>query len=78
MSDTERTPAERFDAVELAVLHLLVEPSEQSIWSPDEIGREVGDSIDADDALGSLRRAGLIHRTVDGFIFATRQAIRYT
>jgi hypothetical protein len=69
-------PCEEFDHVESDVLDLLAEPTGWRLWSPEEVGREVGGQSKAIDALNALHRAGLIHRTADGFVFATRAAIR--
>jgi hypothetical protein len=46
--------------------------------TPRELGLELEDQGGAADAVGALLRAGLIHRDGDGFIFATRQAIRFS
>ena len=46
------------------------------IWSVVDIGRDVEDPVGAEDALRGLFRAGLIHQTSDGFVFATRAAHR--
>lgn len=62
------------DHVESLVLDLLVD--DPRLWAPEEVGREVGNALEAADALESLRRAGLVHRTGEGFVFATRAAIR--
>jgi hypothetical protein len=71
-----RTPAERHDAMERDVLYLLTEPDDgQPLWSVDDIAREV----ETDDPMVPVRgllRAGLIHRTCDGFVFATRAGVR--
>ena len=45
------------------------------IWSAADIGREI-EHFDADAVLRPLRNAGLIHRTSDGFVFATAAAFR--
>jgi hypothetical protein len=68
-------PAAESDRIEATVLEVLV-GSEGSLWSVAELGLEVGDELQAIDALEALHRAGLIHRTSDGFVFATRAAIR--
>jgi len=44
-------------------------------WSLDEIVRECGDRIDAEDAVARLAAAGLIHRLGE-FVFPTRTARR--
>lgn len=41
------------------------------LWSEGEIARELGDEIAAQDGIGRLARAGLVHR-LDGFVFASR------
>ncbi|HEY3864472.1 MAG TPA: hypothetical protein VGL54_00115 [Solirubrobacteraceae bacterium] len=68
--------AERYDTTEREVLYLLTEPeSGQPLWSVEDIGRE----IETDEPMlpvRSLLRAGLVHRTTDGFVFATRAAVR--
>ena len=69
-------PAAEADRIESTVLDLFTGPGGSGLWSVAEVGREIGDEIQAADALGSLYRAGLVHRTTDGFVFATRAAIR--
>jgi len=64
------------DSIEQAVLALLTD-HEPCLWSDDEIAREIGDRIEAADAIGALQRAGLVHR-LSGFVFATRSAVRAT
>jgi hypothetical protein len=64
------------ERIESTVLEVLIDPSGSQLWSVAEVGREIGDEIKAADALEALYRAGLIHRTSDGFVFATRAAIR--
>jgi hypothetical protein len=54
------------------VLDLLVNGENQRPWSEHEVALQIGDAIDAADAIAALRAAGLIHKTSDGFIFATR------
>ena len=68
--------AERYDVMEREVLYLLTEPDDgQPLWSVEDIGRE----IESDEPMLPVRgllRAGLAHRTTDGFVFATRAAVR--
>lgn len=73
---SELTPAERLAAAEREVLYALAsEGGEQSIWTLDELAREVGNVEDADMAVRSLRQAGLVHQTADGFVFASQAAL---
>jgi hypothetical protein len=44
-------------------------------WSLEEIGREIGDRPDAEDAVARLAGAGLVHRLGD-FAFPTRSLRR--
>lgn len=70
------SPAERLGFVEREVLYALAgENGEQSLWTLDELGREVEDLEDAESAVRSLLRAGLVHRTADGYVFASRAAL---
>lgn len=70
------TLAERLSAVERDILYVLAsESGEQSIWTLPELGREVGDLGDATDAVRGLNQAGLIHKTSDGYIFASQAAV---
>jgi hypothetical protein len=77
MPDREDTPtvAERFDAMERDVLYLLT-GDDLPIWSVEDIGRDVEDPSGAVDAVRGLHNAGLIHKTTDGYVFATRAASR--
>lgn len=67
-----RTPVEQDDATDQAIMGLLL-IDHPGLWSVEEVERELGDRIAAQDGLSRLRRAGLVHR-LDGFVFATRAA----
>ncbi|HUN79121.1 MAG TPA: hypothetical protein VMU32_09390 [Solirubrobacteraceae bacterium] len=69
------TPGERLNQLELLVLHLMT-GDEQQVWSVEDLGRELDDAARVIDAVRELRTAGLIHQTSDGFVFATRAAVR--
>jgi hypothetical protein len=69
-------PARAFDRVERDVLYLLTAPDDcQLLWSAEDIGREI-ESKEPMTPIRGLLRAGLIHRTADGFVFATRAGVR--
>ncbi len=69
-------PARAYDEMERDVLYLLTEPDDgQPLWSVEDIGREL-ESTDPMVPVRGLLRAGLIHRTCDGFVFATRAGVR--
>jgi hypothetical protein len=76
MPDTNPTPgpADELDANEGTVLMYLTDAEEQRPWSLEEVIREFG-SPSAIDAVNSLVGAGLLHRSSDGFLWATRAAI---
>jgi hypothetical protein len=70
-------PAEKLNNAERDVLYLLTEPDGgQPLWSITDIGREIESVGDADIAVNGLLRAGLIYRTCDGFMFASRAGVR--
>jgi hypothetical protein len=69
-------PAAEADRIESTILDLFTGPGGSGLWSVEEVGREIGSGVKAADALEALCRAGLIHRTSDGFVFPTRAAIR--
>jgi hypothetical protein len=48
----------------------------EPIWSVEDLGRSIEDAIGAVDAVAGLRAAGLIHKTTDGFVFATHAGHR--
>jgi hypothetical protein len=65
-----------FDAMERDVLYLLTDPDDnEPIWSVDDIGREI-ESTEPMTPVHGLLRAGLIYRTSDGFVFASRAGVR--
>jgi hypothetical protein len=68
--------ARQDDHVERIVLSLLLESRTSGPWSTQEIARELGDEIQATDAIESLRGAGLVHRCQE-LVFATRPAVRF-
>jgi predicted transcriptional regulator len=58
--------------MDVAVLGLLL--STDRLWSAEEVGREIGDPVEAADSLARLHGAGLVHRLQD-FVFPTRAAV---
>jgi hypothetical protein len=76
MSDTEPTlmPAESKTRTESAIMTLLLVHDDQRPWSTEELIRTIGRELETRDAISNLHAAGLLHRTTDGFIFATRAA----
>ncbi len=74
--DPELDPTANSDRIESIVLEVLIGSDGPALWSVAEVGLEIGDELTAIDALEALHRAGLIHRTSDGFVFATLAAIR--
>jgi hypothetical protein len=74
---TPESPNDRLNRVEREILYLLTGMSgEQPIWSVEDLGREVEDADDAEVSVKGLHQAGLINRTSDGFVFATRAGVR--
>jgi hypothetical protein len=69
-------PADRLATAERDVLYALAsEDGKQSIWTIEELGREVGNPEDARIAVRSLHSAGLVHQTSDGYVFASQAAL---
>jgi hypothetical protein len=72
-----QTPAERLDSAEREVLYLLTGmKGEQPLWTVEDLGREIEDAEDAEIACRGLQQAGLIYRTSDGHVFASRPGVR--
>jgi hypothetical protein len=66
----------KWDGMEREVVYLLTDPEHYpSIWSVPDIGREI-DYFDPESVVYPLCRAGLLHKTSDGFVFATPAAHR--
>jgi hypothetical protein len=60
--------------MELDLVNLLTDPCRQpTIWSIPDIGREL-EYFDPESLVHPLQRAGLLHQTTDGFVFATPAA----
>jgi hypothetical protein len=79
MPDAQPSPNLHDDPryTEREILYALTNPSDnQPLWALEDLGQEVGDQLAVEDALHQLQSAGLIRRTADGFIFATRAAVR--
>jgi len=71
------SPDQRMTNAERDVLYLLTTTEDgQPIWSVQDIGREIESADDAEIAVNGLLRAGLIHKTCDGFVFAARAGVR--
>jgi hypothetical protein len=75
--ETITDPVRVFNMVQRDVLYYLTNPDDcQSLWSVEDLGRALDNPVGAVDAVGELRRAGLIHQTSDGYVFATRAGVR--
>jgi hypothetical protein len=79
MPDEQPTPDPRNDEarVDWLILDLLIDENRQRPWAAAEVAREHGHEENAIDALDRLHGAGLINKTGDGFVFASRAAVRY-
>jgi hypothetical protein len=75
MPDEQPTPDQARD--DWLILDLLLEEGTHRPWATAEITREYGHELNAIDAIDRLHGAGLAHKTSDGFVFATRAAVRY-
>lgn len=64
-------------ANEETVLDLLLGDQHQRPWTLHELALDIGSSGLVEDAIDNLHAAGLIHKTSDGYLFASRPAIRY-
>jgi Mn-dependent DtxR family transcriptional regulator len=65
-----------WDEIERNTLYLLTEPNDgQPLWSLQDIGREM-ETSEPQTVVNALRRAGLVNITSDGYVFATRPAVR--
>jgi hypothetical protein len=67
----------RVTVIERSVLSTLVRPNRQRPWATEEIEREyaeISDDDDVEEALNSLKSAGLINRVDDCYV-ASRAAI---
>jgi DNA-binding HxlR family transcriptional regulator len=71
------SPEQIDNANQGTVLAALIYTENQRPWSMEEIVREIGDEIMVTDAIANLRAAGLVHRTSDNFVFATRAAVHH-
>ena len=79
MPDQPRTPspAAQERHTEREILYLLTNPDDnQPVWSIEDLTREL-EAFDAIDSVNALHRAGLVNRTSDGHVFATRAAVRH-
>jgi hypothetical protein len=79
MPDVQPTHDLRTDEglVDWLILDLLIDDHRQRPWTIQEVIREHGHLQNATDALDRLHAAGLIHQTHDGFVFASRAAVRF-
>ena len=77
MPDPDTIRERSADGLERDALYLLTSPKEgQPMWSVEDLGREMDALSSVEDAVDGLLRSGLIYRTVDGFVFATRAGVR--
>ncbi|HYM55956.1 MAG TPA: hypothetical protein VES97_11375 [Solirubrobacteraceae bacterium] len=71
-----RDPLERARQTELDILYALTNPEDnQPLWTLEDLAREMGEP-EVINYIGPLQRAGLVHRTADGHVFASRAAVR--
>jgi hypothetical protein len=70
-------PLRQARETERDILYLLTDPEDgQPLWTLEDLGREMGER-EIIDYIDPLQRAGLVHRTSDGHVFASRAAVRH-
>jgi hypothetical protein len=72
---SDENPSLNTPDVERAIMSMLLDEDSRP-WSIQEIQRAIDDPIEAYNAICGLHAHGLINRTSDGMITATRAAIR--
>lgn len=76
MQDEPNEQMRKWDGMERDALYLMTDPGRYpTLWSVADIGREIN-YHDPDAVIGPLLNAGLVHKTGDGFVFATAAAFR--
>lgn len=75
MQDQPSPEAIRQNNTDSAVLSMLLYDTGPSVWALEDVARELTDEIEADDSIGRLCRAGLLHRW-DNYVVVTRAAFR--
>jgi hypothetical protein len=74
----DTTPlVETDEHIDATLLGILIHDDTTTLWTIDELVRELGDRVSTLDSLTRLHRAGLIHRIDHDFIQASRAA-RYS
>jgi hypothetical protein len=78
MPDQQPTPdpLDRARQIERDILYALTDHEDQQpLWTVEDLAREIEES-DITAYTRRLQRAGLLHRTTDGHVFASRAAVR--
>jgi antirestriction protein len=76
MQEQPNEQERKWDDMERDVVYLLTDPSRSpAIWSIADVGRGI-EYFDPEALIRPLCNAGLVHRTSDGFVFATAAAFR--
>jgi hypothetical protein len=77
MPDAQPIPRERDHAmIELEILYLLTDPGDnQPLWTIEDLAREMQEP-EIINYVRPLQASGLLHRTSDGHVFASRAAVR--
>jgi hypothetical protein len=79
MPDEQRIhdPLRRARETERDILYVLTDPEDnEPLWTLEDLGREMGEP-EITNYIDPLRRAGLVHCTSDGHVFASRAAVRH-
>lgn len=79
MPDQERIhdPLRKARETEREILYALTDPEDnQPLWTLEDLEREM-DERDIEACVNALQRAGLVYRTSDGHVFASRAAVRH-
>jgi hypothetical protein len=70
-------PLEKARALERDILYLLTDPEDiQPLWTLEDLAREL-EEPDITSYVRPLQCSGLLHRTSDGHVFASRAAVRH-